>query len=498
MASWLDKIGRGLHAYRPRFRDGRFWAVQGLVVLIAGLHTGMEAMRELGYTPVVGASPQVSLLSFVPVSLFFIPVVYAALNFGFVGSVATAAWCTLLTVPNFALHPGAERVREMMQVGIVDAIAIFVGQRVDREMSARQNAESAGAALRASEIKYRGLFNSSPVPVLVLDPQGKVMEANPGAGLLFGRSPAVLSGMGVADLLGPACAKHILDGHNNGGFSDAYPVPGRAGAQIYLEPSSTQASDSEGKPIIQVLLRDVTEERHRQAGLKAYAAHILRAQEEERRRIAQELHDETVQSLILLCRRLDTVEGAQGKLPDQVVEGLRQTRASAEAIVEGLRGFARALRPPILEDLGLVTSIRRLVVDLGERTSITGQLRVVGQERRLPPDIELGVFRIAQEALRNVERHARATQVAATVTFGPHELRLDIADNGAGFTPTQDPRDFAARGQLGLLGMRERAEILGGGLDIHSSPGRGAKVSLSVPIQAESTAAVGAHRQHRR
>ncbi len=483
LKSWREEGKRWLYPYRPRFRDWRFWAVQALVVLVAGLHAAIETQEILGRAP--GDS---HALSFAPISLFFVPVVYASLNFGFAGSVATALWCTILSVPNIiAFHHGADRAAEFIQIGILDSIAVLVGQRVDHETAARRIAETAVAALRASETKYRGLFESSPAVILVLDPSGVILEANPAAGALFGMPPDALRGNVLANLVGAAAAQKLLDPLRRDERQGAYlTFRATGGSEAYLEPALTKTSDDEGQPIIQVLLRDVTEEQHRQAGLKAYAAHMLRAQEEERKRIAQELHDETVQALVLLCRQLDIVEGTADSLPPAVIDELRRARSAAEKIVTGLRDFARALRPPTLEDLGLVTSIRRLLVDLAERTHVKASLKVVEEERRLPPDTELAIFRIAQEALRNVERHARATRTAATIAFGERECRLQVADNGMGFVLPPAPSALAARGQLGILGMQERAELLGGKLEIRSSPGKGTQLVASIPLDPVS------------
>ncbi len=215
--------------------------------------------------------------------------------------------------------------------------------------------------------------------------------------------------------------------------------------------------------------------------LKTYAAYVTRIQEVERQRIARELHDETIQSLILLCRRLDTMQGVSESLPSSLSDSLREARKTAEEVVNELRDFTKALRPPILDDLGMVTSIRRLLDDFMERTGTKGQLKVAGEQRRLPSDTELGMFRIAQEALRNVERHAEATRVAATITFAKHEVKLEVVDNGVGFSMASVLSDFTASGQLGLLSMQERAESLGGKLEIQTSPGNGTRVIVSVP-----------------
>jgi signal transduction histidine kinase len=216
--------------------------------------------------------------------------------------------------------------------------------------------------------------------------------------------------------------------------------------------------------------------------LKAYTAYVVRAQEEERQRMARELHDDTIQSLLLLCRRLDGLQGVGESPPTSTFDRLQEAREIAEEVVTGLRDFTKTLRPPILDDLGMVTSVRRLLTDLTERTKIKSQLRVAGEDRRLPPDTELGIFRIAQEALRNTERHAEATRIAVTLTFTKDEVRLEVIDNGVGFSRASVSNDFTASGHLGLISMQERAELLGGRLKIKSSPGNGTRVNASVPV----------------
>ncbi len=467
---------------RPPVDESRFWGVQGLVLAVAALHGIVEITGILLRQPATHDHS----LSFVPVALFFIPVVYAAVNYGLAGSVATAAWCTLLTVPNLIVfHQGLERVAELIQIGSVDAIAVFVGQRVDRELVARRRAEAASAALRESESRYRGLFESSPAAILVLDASGRVLEANPAAGALFDRDPEALRGSAVSDLVGPASASQLL------GSTTGHPQPAgdvviaaARGPALHLAPTLTRIAANGGSARVQVLLWDVTEERSRQVGLRAYAARVVSAQEEERKRIARELHDEVIQKLVLLCRRLDLAEAA-GAARDAPTADLRAARQAAEEIVGSLRGFARALRPPSLDDLGLVASIRRLIADLTERAGIEGHLTVLGEERRLPPEVELAVFRIVQESLHNAERHSRAAHAVVTLRLDESEVSVSVADDGIGFDLVPG-RDLAASGHLGLLGMRERAEALGGWLEVQSSPGHGTRVVASVGIAGRS------------
>ncbi len=477
----LGDAVRRLHAYRPRFRDARFWVVQAIVLAIAGGHLALETLAHQG-SPLLVGEAQTELLSFLPVALFLIPVVIAALGFGLGGAAATAAWCTALTIPTIVLHEAAvERAREAMQLGLVDIVAVFVGQRVDRERAARGRAEAATVALQGSEAKYRSLFESSAIPVLVLDSPGRVLEANKAASELFGQSPDQLRGALFGSLLGGAS---VGAGPRNGADRDGRQMLHLRrpdGTTVQLAPLFREIAAAGDGPTLQVLLRDVTEEQSRQAGLRAYAASILRAQEEERRRIAQELHDDTIQTLVLICRRLDAAEGHYGLLPLQAGRDLSSAREEAEKVVGGLRDFARGLRPPALDDLGLTASIRRLVADVSDRAGVQGSLTVSGRERRLLSDMELALFRIAQEALRNVEKHARARSVEVSVAFGDLETELSVKDDGVGFSLSGPIGDFAASAQLGLLGMQERAQLLGGRLRVHSQPGSGASVTATLP-----------------
>ena len=447
----------------------------GLVIIIAALH---------GISEATGFLHDLGVPYFVPITLFLVPVVYAALTFGFAGAIATALLATVITTPNFIFwHHGLDRFGVMFQALIVIAVAYFLGRQVDRERSARRQAEAATTALKVSQTKYRGLFESSPIAVLVLDLTGVVLEANPAASILFGGNKATLEGTPIADLVGPENARNLLDSPRNGrGQTDSLSLKLNDGPELYLEPTLTEVSDGQGNIVIQVLFRDVTEEHYQRAGLRAYAASITRAQEEERQRIARDLHDDPIQALVLLCRQLDSVEDTGESLPSSVSGRLRKARKTAEEVVKGLRDVAKALRPPILDDLGMVTSVRRLLADFTERTGIKGQLKVTGEDQRLPSDTELGMFRIAQEALWNVEHHAGATRVAVTITFTEHKARLDVVDNGVGFSMPSVSGDFTASGHLGLISMQERAELLGGKLEIQSSPGKGTRITVSVPV----------------
>lgn len=471
-----------LSRFRPPLRDRRFWATQALVAGIAVAHDGIELS---------GALPHFGMAYFLPASMFFIPVVYAALYFGLSGSVATALWCTLLSTPNwFYWHHGSERLGVISQMLIVDAVAVFVGSRVDQQMQARADAEAASRALEISEAKYRGLFETAGEGVLVLDRDDRIVECNVAASALLHGSPETLRNAAVRDVLPPEAASALAAAASHPrGMPNAIRLKGPAGNDVWVEAVSTPFVEDEG--LAQVVLRDVTEQKRRQAGLETFAAQILRAQEDERQRIAQELHDDTVQSLIILCRKLDD-SALKSSGPDALVNALREAHGDAEAIIESIRGFARGLRHPILDDLGLTLAIDKLLDELATRSSIQGDLAVRGPNRRLPAETELALFRIAQEAIYNVERHSEANRVKVSLSFGPQKTRLVIADDGKGFVLPPAPDGLANDKKLGLIGMQERARIVGGRLAIRSALREGTRIVAEIPLGGDRRLVDGA------
>jgi len=203
-----------------------------------------------------------------------------------------------------------------------------------------------------------------------------------------------------------------------------------------------------------------------QRGLRDYIGAITRGQEDERRRLARELHDETLQALIALRQR---VQLAQMKAKDdEMQKSLAELESLSGSAIDELRRLTRALRPIYLEDFGLVTALEMLARE-STKVGFEVEFTCSGTERRLDPAAELTLFRIAQEALSNVSRHAGATHTQIGLDFQPSAATLEIRDNGRGFSPPRSPAEFAPSGHYGLLGMHERAELIGGKLSIESA-----------------------------
>jgi len=219
-----------------------------------------------------------------------------------------------------------------------------------------------------------------------------------------------------------------------------------------------------------------------QENLRFYLQQVTKAQEEERKRIALELHDDTAQELVALSRKLDSLTSSAAHLSPQDISYLEELRQHTDKILDGVRRFSQDLRPSILDDLGLVPALEWLTSDLTNHFGIAIGIGLFGSPYRLPPDTELVLFRIAQEALRNVWKHSEASRAWVTVEFDEAKTILTVKDNGKGFELPKRVGDLASTGKLGLAGMQERAQLIGGMLTLHSEPGKGTTVTVEVPI----------------
>jgi two-component system sensor histidine kinase UhpB len=220
------------------------------------------------------------------------------------------------------------------------------------------------------------------------------------------------------------------------------------------------------------------------------AMSILQAQEEERRHVARELHDETSQRLTALLIHAEILSQRIITLPDasvpweiraQLEEECTTLAQLTQGTLDSIRVLAQQLRPSILDDLGLEAALRWLAEDSRKRFHIAVDFRIdmqaqAARQSHLPSDYETALFRIAQESLTNAARHARATRVTCSLCYNRHDILLSIQDDGCGFDPS------SAKAGLGIRGMRERATLLGGNLSLHSSPHKGTTVLAALPL----------------
>jgi two-component system, NarL family, sensor histidine kinase DegS len=213
---------------------------------------------------------------------------------------------------------------------------------------------------------------------------------------------------------------------------------------------------------------------------------IILAQEEERKRIAREIHDGPAQSMANLVLRTEIAERMLAKQEFRMVQDeLIDLKGQVRSGLEEIRKIIFNLRPMALDDLGLVPTLRKYVQDFEEKTKIRTVFDTVGREIRLPSAMEAAVYRLVQEAFTNAMKHASATYVSLEITYQANMVKIAVNDNGVGFSVEQIEAKTKESTHFGLIGMRERVELLDGRMDIESEKGRGTKVTIHIPINSE-------------
>jgi len=337
-------------------------------------------------------------------------------------------------------------------------------------------------ALRVSERNYRELFENASDAIWVHDLSGIIVAANSAFVRLTGYKRDELIGANVSMLLS-SHGKNMVDreAHEKalrGEASDPYEqeLVKKDGSVVFIQ-LGTSLITKGGQPwAFQHVARDITEVKMTQDNLRFYVQQVSRAQEAERKRIARELHDGTVQTLVTVSRSLDDLASGSSQ------PSVKDIREQVRGILQEVRRFGQQLRPSVLDDLGLLPAVKWLVSELTDNYGIAADIEVVGSERQLSPETELMLFRIIQEALSNVRRHSQASKVVIKVEFADHSTKIMVSDNGMGFEMPTRIGDLARSGRLGLAGMQERAQLLGGTLSIDSKPGKGTTVAVESPL----------------
>ena len=382
------------------------------------------------------------------------------------------------------------------------SLVIVDGEPIGFQHVAKDITEEKGVGEMLSKIT-----DGSPIPLFVINKQHKVTHWN--------AAIASLSGISGQEIVGtdgqwrtfytekrPAMADLIVDGASadeieayyldkykqsrliDGAYEaeDFFPALGECGKWLHFTASPIKNERGEIIAAIETL-QDITEEKQLQENMRFYVQQVTRAQEEERKRIARELHDDVSSSLLLLTQSLDTIiSGNRPRQSQELKEKLEILRSRAVEALEHLRRCAQDLRPRILDDLGLVVALEWMAEDMEENYGIRAHVEVMGTERDLPAEMQLLLFRIAQEALSNIRRHAEASTAIVKLEFGEGSITLTVSDNGKGFEVPQRIEDLASVGRLGIMGMSERARLLSGTLEIKSELSKGTHVVAKLPL----------------
>jgi PAS domain S-box-containing protein len=340
--------------------------------------------------------------------------------------------------------------------------------------------------IRHAKEEWELTFNTVPDPVLVLDDQFHIRYAN--------RATAKLVGVEAAQLVGKPCHEvvHGLSGcHPDCPYARLLATGKEQRADVVEERhgrvfdnTASPLYDSSGKMrgCVEVL-RDITDRRRAEDSHRQLSAQLLSAQDDERRRIALELHDSTVQSLAALAMNLARMDLGAGALEPQTREVLSETIQLANRCMQEIRDFSYLLHPPTLDEYGLASALRWYAEGFARRSGIQVDLDLPDDLRRLPKEAETALFRVAQECLTNIQRHSGSPIARIRIVQEPEALFLEVADEGRGIlTCTQEVGEAPSRIGLGLMGMKERMRHLGGHFEIKSDS-LGSTIRVSLPLR---------------
>ncbi len=369
----------------------------------------------------------------------------------------------------------------MMAVGTQIAVAIENSRLYDIQRRTMDE-------LTKSEGKYRRLFERASDAIWANDLSGRVTVANRAAVELMGDTVDSMIGSDIRKFLdaeGLETARKVrrillADLPLQQPYEQK--LTRKDKSEVILMVSTSLVKHTDEPPVFEHVARDVTKERRMQDNLRHYVQQITRTQEEERNRIARDLHDDTAQALYVLTRQVDNFLRSNSGIPPETAAFLKGLGEHIRNALQGVRRFSQDLRPPMLDDLGLMATLRWLAGDMELRTHVATKLAIMGTERRLAPHVELAIFRIVQEALRNVEKHASATEVDVSIAFTPENISISVIDNGKGFQLAGEVGELPREGRLGLVGMEERARLLGGSVNIKSEVNKGTQITIRVPV----------------
>jgi PAS domain S-box-containing protein len=343
-------------------------------------------------------------------------------------------------------------------------------------------------ALRERELMFRLISENVADLIAFLDVKGTRLYLSPSYKEILGE-PERLQGTDSFCDVHPSDRERIRrvfgDAVMTGlGHRAEYRVLGNEGAVYYLESQWSVIRDSDGKVAnVVVVSRNVTDRKQAEAEVQRLSQMVIDAQEAERRRVARELHDGVNQILSSISFRMEAMDA---KLADHNVkakEDVQKARLILDKAVKEVRRISENLRPSELDALGLLAALRGLCDEFRERTQVDLQLKSSQLPKRFDPGLELTLFRIVQEALTNIEKHSRASEVKLELACADSSVTLNIRDNGEGFQVASGPTRRAQKAGMGLIGMKERVSFFGGSFSVKSALYAGTEIAIRMPLK---------------
>jgi PAS domain S-box-containing protein len=486
--------------YPTRFIPGfmrkyHFWVIVALFTIIIVLHYP----QQLHLWAIDAFSSHMGLTRHAVERVFLlIPVMYTGYIFGVWAGVGSLAIAVLIMLPRtlFISSTPADATFETLFVIVAGGIANVWLYVYHNTLSQRHRVEE----------MLSNIINSSSIPSFVIDKNHKVTHWNTAIEALYGVKKEEMIGTSdqwrafygkkrptMADMMVDGATQEEIESYYAELFKKSNLIEGAYEAEqffsalgrngMWLHFTASPLKDKNGEIIGAIeTLSDISERIEAEKNLQNYLKEITRAQEEERKRIARELHDDTAQNLIALLHQLENLLNEKNNMPMKEAQALWGIYERIRDILHEVRHFSRDLRPSIIDDLGLLPALEWVTDEIKRTYWVDVTLTISGDERRLLPEAELLLFRVVQEALRNIARHARATKSDVIVEFHKNKITLTVKDDGIGFQPPENLGALPHMGKLGIIGMQERVKLMDGSLLLESSPGKGTKVMVEVPI----------------
>jgi PAS domain S-box-containing protein len=424
---------------------------------------------HIGTRPSMGIGPGTISL------LYLIAIVFVSLKGGFVASAAVTLFAVLCL--NLFILPLVPALELKNPLDIVATIAFLITAWVITGIVAQ---------LRERNALLDGLFEQSPQPVALLDKGLRVVRVNREFTGVFGYTPQEARGRRLPELIVPDDLQSEPERNEEmfarGQRVDTETVRQRKdGTQLNVLMVGVPISVSGGRIVVYAMYRDITERKAAEIALQTLSRRLLEVQEAERRHLAREFHDEIGQLLtalrLLLRLSGDSPSEASGNR-------FAQARSIVDDLIGRVRGLSFDLRPADLDQLGLLAALLTFVERYTTQTGVLVNFKHQGLDRRFPAQVEISAYRVAQEALTNVARHAGVSGVDVHVWADAATLNLQIVDRGSGFDPDAVLKLLRSGG---LIGMRERIMLLGGRLSIESSLGAGTTIASELPLDKMTT-----------
>ena len=352
---------------------------------------------------------------------------------------------------------------------------------------------SAKQALDMSEARFRSIFEFTTVGIKVLDLEGKILQTNYAFQSMIGYTDEELVGNPFYKFLHPEdvnrASKLFHDAKVNGAsyFRFEHRAIHKDQSIVWVKTIFTVIKDSndDQRPAFVVgILENITDQKRIELEMAELNSRLQNSMELERLRLAQELHDNPMQSLYSAIYRIEELRGAADP---ELKEALGDVKQHIQNVLQDLRATAKELRPPTIFNFGLENAIRSHANDVLEKhPNLSIYLSLAHDRQILPEKVRLALFRIFQQSLANVLRHAKATEVHVRFSFDAEEAHLEITDNGTGFEVPHNWIDFVRQGHYGLAGSAERANAIGGVFKVQSKPGSSTTIQVTIPWKDSS------------